>query len=158
MPRLLIKQRVFSWSDTYDIYNETGEPVYFVKADVFTLGHRIRIYDRYNNEVGVIQERLLHFMPTFDITVNGQPVGSVQQKFSFLKPKYELDYGGWRADGDFLEHRYTVYSSCSLAMEMHKEWLTWGDTYVLDIVNPQDELKGVILAIAIDAANCSRNK
>ena len=29
--QLLIKQRVFSWSDTYDIYDEDGNQKYFIK-------------------------------------------------------------------------------------------------------------------------------
>ena len=41
--RLLIRQRVFSWSDTYDIYDENGEEKYFVKADFLTLGHQIHV-------------------------------------------------------------------------------------------------------------------
>ena len=42
--KLLIRQRVFSWSDTYDVYDEAGTPKYYVKAEVFTLGHRIHVY------------------------------------------------------------------------------------------------------------------
>ncbi len=33
----------------------------------------------------------------------------------------------------------------------------WGDTYVINIADPQDELMGMMLVIAIDAANCSNN-
>ena len=33
--QLLIKQRVFSWSDTYDIYDEQGNQKYFVKNQGF---------------------------------------------------------------------------------------------------------------------------
>ena len=29
--KLLIKQRVFSWGDTYDIYDENGNEKYLVK-------------------------------------------------------------------------------------------------------------------------------
>lgn len=36
--RLLIKQRVFSWTDTYDVYDEYEHPKYFVKAEFLTLG------------------------------------------------------------------------------------------------------------------------
>ena len=43
--KLLIRQRVFSWSDTYDVYDETGSPKYYVKAEVWTLGHRIHVYE-----------------------------------------------------------------------------------------------------------------
>ena len=32
--RLLIKQRVFSWTDSYDVYDENENPKYFVKAEL----------------------------------------------------------------------------------------------------------------------------
>ena len=35
--RLLIKQRVFSWTDTYDVYDEYEHPKYFVKAEFLTI-------------------------------------------------------------------------------------------------------------------------
>lgn len=37
--RLLIKQRVFSWTDTYDVYDENENIRYFVKAEFLSLGH-----------------------------------------------------------------------------------------------------------------------
>lgn len=36
--RLLIKQRVFSWTDSYDVYDENENPKYFVKAEFFLPG------------------------------------------------------------------------------------------------------------------------
>ncbi len=51
--RLLIKQRVFSWTDSYDIYDENGDAKYFVKAEFFLLGHQLHVYDRNKNEIGV---------------------------------------------------------------------------------------------------------
>ena len=46
--QLLIKQRVFSWSDTYDIYDEQGNQKYFVKNEFISLGHRLHVYDAKN--------------------------------------------------------------------------------------------------------------
>ena len=43
--QLLIQQRVFSWSDTYDIYDEQGNQKYFVKNELISLGHRLHVYD-----------------------------------------------------------------------------------------------------------------
>ena len=57
--QLLIKQRVFSWTDTYDVYDEKEEPKYFVKAEFFALGHQIHVYDKAGNEVGMVKQRLL---------------------------------------------------------------------------------------------------
>ena len=38
--QLLIKQRVFSWTDTYDVYDEHENPKYFVKAEFLRWGIR----------------------------------------------------------------------------------------------------------------------
>ena len=59
---LLIKQRVFSWTDSYDVYDETGEARYFVEAEFLTLGHQIHVYDkRSGREVGAIHQKLFTF-------------------------------------------------------------------------------------------------
>ncbi|RKI28753.1 hypothetical protein D7V82_13650 [bacterium 1xD8-6] len=154
--RLLIKQRVFSWSDTYDVYDEDGNAKYFVKAEFLSLGHRLHVYDQMDREVGLIKEKLLTFLPVFEIEVNGVQQGMIEQRFSLFKPKYEVDFNGWRVEGDFLGWDYDVYSGCSAVIHITKEWLHWGDTYVIDIPNPSDELMGLLLVIAIDAANCTK--
>ena len=154
--QLLIKQRVFSWTDTYDVYDEKEEQKYFVKAEIFTLRHQIHVYDKGGNEVGVVKQRLLTPLSAFDIEIGGKEFGSVQKEFSFFKPRYELDYNGWRCEGDFLAWEYDVYEACSVAVHISKKPFKWGDTYVLDILDPKDEIMALMLAIAIDAANCTK--
>lgn len=156
--KLLIKQRVFSWTDTYDIYDEAGNPKYFVKAEFLTFTHQLHVYDRNKNEIGMVKQRFFTLLPEFDIEINGQAFGSIEKQFTFFKPKYNLDYNGWRCEGDFLAWDYDVYAGCCVAVHISKEILHWGDTYVIDIADPQDEVMALMLAIAIDAANCSNGK
>ena len=49
---LMIKQRVFSWSDTYDVYDESGEPRYKSKTiiNVDTLSENFENYAHVNLE------------------------------------------------------------------------------------------------------------
>lgn len=58
-------------------------------------------------------------------------------------------------EGDFFGWDYDVYSGCSSIIQISKELLHWGDTYVLHFNDPEDEIMGLLLVIAIDAANCS---
>lgn len=153
--RLLIKQRVFSWTDTYDVYDENGNVKYFVKAEFLSLGHRIHIYDIHQNEIGLIKEKLLTLLPVFEIETGGVTRGQIAKKFTLFKPKYEVDFNGWRVEGDFMGWDYEVYSGCSSIIHISKELFHWGDTYVIDFGNPQDEVMGMLLVIAIDAANCT---
>lgn len=156
--KLLIKQRVFSWGDTYDIYDEAGHVKYVVKAEIFAFGHQLRVYDAYNNEVGKISQKLLTFMPQFDIEVRGEMYGTVRKELTFFHPKYDIDYNGWHAEGDFWGWNYDVYRGSTPIMHINKDIFQWGDTYVIDIVNPADELHALMLVIAIDAANCDNNE
>lgn len=154
--KLLIKQRVFSWSDTYDIYDESGAPIYFVKAKVFSLGHQIYLYDQQDRLLASIHQKLLRFLPEFDIIIGGQEMGAIYKEFSFFHPRYRLDCNGWRVEGDFLGWDYDVVDySGNYVLHITKEPFHWGDTYVLDIPDPRNELLCLMIAIAIDAANCS---
>ena len=152
---LLIKQRVFSWTDSYDVYDENGQPRYFVKAEFLTLGHQIHVYDtQTGRELGSIHQRLMTFLPAFEVVLNGRMVGSVRKRFSLLFPRYDVDYRDWSVEGDLLNWDYEVTRGSETVMTISKELLHWGDTYTLRYQNPADELPGLLLVIAIDAANC----
>ena len=156
---LMIKQRVFSWSDTYDVYDESGEPRYYVEAEIFSFGHQLHVYDkRSEREVGSIHQRLFSFLPTFEIVINGNVVGTITKEFSFLQSRYSVDFCGWDVSGDFLGWEYEATCGGRTVLTVSKELLTWGDTYVLRYQNVADEIPGLLLTVAIDAVNCSKNK
>ena len=94
--KLLIRQRVFSWTDSYDVYDETGRPKYFVKAEWLTLGHQIHVYEKATGrEVGSIHQKLFRFLPAFEIVLNGQAVGTVRKEFTFFSPLPCWAWKGW---------------------------------------------------------------
>ena len=55
--KLLFKQRIFSWLDSYDIYDEKGETVYTVKGQL-SFGHKLFIYNKYDEHIGTIKEEI----------------------------------------------------------------------------------------------------
>ena len=155
--QLLIKQRIFSWGDSYDVYDETGDARYFVKGKVFSLGHQIHVFDKVTGqEVGAIKQRLLTWLPKFDIMINGNIVGTISREFTFLKPKYHVDFRGWEVDGDFLGWDYSARCGDYEVLSVSKELFNWSDTYVMNYCNPADEIPGLMLVLAIDAVNCSK--
>ena len=82
--RLLIKQRVFSWSDTYDVYDEEGNVRYFVRAEVFALGHQIHVYDVAHVEVGMIRQKLFNLLPVFEIETGGIKRGQIEKQLILM--------------------------------------------------------------------------
>ena len=82
----------------------------------------------------------------------------LSKQFSFFKPRYEIDYNGWRVEGDFLGWDYDVYNGCSSIIHISKELFHMTDTYILDIADPKDALHVLMFVLAIDAEKCSRNR
>lgn len=156
--QLRIRQRVFSWTDSYDVFDENGQARYEVRAEFLALGHQIHVYDKQTGrEVGAIRQKLLTFLPQFEIVIDGQTLGRVHKEFSFLLPRYRVDYRGWDVEGDFMGWDYRVKRGDATVMTISKELFQLSDTYVLRFQNPADELPGLLLVIAIDAANCSQD-
>jgi len=157
--KLYIRQRIFSWTDSYDVYDEDGQPRYEVKAEFFSFGHQIHVYEKHTGrEVGSIHEKLFTFLPQFEIVVDGKVQGVIRKKFTLFRENYEVDYRGWDVEGDFLGWDYRVLSGNMEIMSISKQLFNWSDTYALNYSNPANELPGLLLVIAIDAANCSKNK
>ena len=93
--QLYIKQRFFSWTDSYDVYDDTGEPRYEVRAELLTMGHQIHVYDkRSGEEVGSIHQKLLTLMPQFEIVIGERSQGLVRKEFTFFRPRYWVDFHG----------------------------------------------------------------
>ena len=150
--KLLIKQRVLTCRDSYDIYDEFGEVKYFVKQDSAFIISKLRVYDRYKNEVGRIVPNKVFVTPSYDIEIGGLIQGTIEKKFTFFKPKFEVNMNDWRIEGDTFGWNYDIYQGCCSVIHISKELMHWGDTYVINIANPEDELMGLMLVIAIDKA------
>lgn len=157
--KLLIRQRIFSWTDSYDVYDETGEARYEVRAAFLSLGHQIHVYDKHagedREEIGCIRQKLLTLLPTFEIEIGGRVVGTIQRKFTLFRQNYLVDYRGWDVEGDVMGWDYRVLENDREVISISKELFKLSDTYVLHFHNSADEIPGLLLVLAIDASNCS---
>lgn len=155
--KLLFKQRMFSWFDSYDIFDENGNTVYKVKGQP-AWGHCLKILDAYGNELGTVKQRVLTLLPKFDIYVGEQYVGCISKEFSLFTPRFHIDYNGWSMEGDWFEWDYRIFDASGRHVaEVYKEMFRLTDTYTIDVINPQDALATLMLVLAIDAEKCSRD-
>ena len=154
--KLLFKQRLFSWFDSYDVYDEYGNTVYTVKGQ-FAWGHMLKIFDAYGYELGVLKERVFAWLPKFEMYIGGRYVGCISKEFIFLKPKFNIDYNGWQIEGNFFEWDYRIYDSLSQPIAAVTKEFNWTDTYVIDVIDQGNALNVLMLVLAIDAEKCSRN-
>lgn len=154
--KLIFKQRLFSWLDSYDIYDETGNTVYTVKGQL-SWGHCLKIFDARDREVGTVKEKIFTWRPQFEMYLGDRYVGCIRKEFTLFRPQFTVDCSGWQVQGEIFEWDYTVLDAAGRQVAtVSKEVLRWTDTYVLDIVDPADALGVLMLVLAIDAEKCSR--
>ena len=154
--KLLFKQRFFSWFDSYDIYDEAGNTMFVVKGEL-AWGHLLRIYDANGREIGCIKEKILTWLPKFEMYIGDRYAGCISKELTFFTPKYNIDYNGWHVEGDWLEWDYSIINSAGQNVaSVSKELWNWTDTYMIDVSNPQDAVYALMLVLAIDAEKCSR--
>lgn len=155
--KLLFKQRFFSWFDSYDIYDEAGNPVYTVKGQL-SWGHCLKIFDTYGNEVGTVKEKVFTFLPKFELYLGAQYVGCISKEFALFHPRYNIDCNGWHVEGNWVEWDYAITGPAGDPVAViTKELWNWTDTYVIDVADPRDALCALMFVLAIDAEKCSRN-
>ena len=154
--KLLFKQRFFSWLDSYDIYDEYENTVYLVKGQL-AWGHCLKIFDAHDRELGMVKERVLTFLPKFEVYEGNQMIGSISKELTFLKSRYNIDFNGWHIEGNWTEWNYSITDGAGRTVAViSKEIFHMTDTYVLNIANPGDALHVLMFTLAIDAEKCSR--
>ena len=148
--KLYMKQKVFSWGDKFAVKDEYGTDKYFVEGEIFTLGKKLHVYNVHGEEVAYIEQELFTFLPCYHVFCAGQQVAEIRKEFSFLIPRYSIIGPDWETEGDFLAHDYVITHNGQPIVSIAKEWMTWGDTYQLDIANPQDEIIALAVVLTID--------
>lgn len=153
--KLLFKQRLFSWLDSYDIYNEHGETAFTVEGKL-AWGHKLEVLDPSGRHLGTVKEEVLTFLPRFALYLGEEYIGQIKKEFTFFKPSFTLDCRDWQVSGDWLEWDYQVTDGQGhTVMTASKELFHWTDTYVMDIERDEDALLCLMIVLAIDAAKCS---
>ena len=148
--KLLIKEKAFSWTDTFTVKDGQGNDRFFVKGELFSFGRKLHVTDVYGEEIAKIEQELFHFRRRYNVTVRGRQTAAVMQEITFIKPRYTVEGPGWDVQGNFWGHEFTVTDSGRTVVTISKEWFTWGDCYVLDVADGTDELTALAVVLAID--------
>ena len=148
--KLYIKEKVFSWGDKFTVKDAYGADRYVVEGEVFSWGKKLHVYDMYGTEVAFIKQEIWSFLPRYDVFCGGRHVAQIKKEFTFFLPKYSIEGLGWEIDGSFLAHDYQISQADRRIVSIRKEWMTWGDSYELDIADPGNELIALAVVLTID--------
>ena len=151
--KLYIREKVFSWGDKFFVKDELGNDKYVVQGEVFSWGKKLHVYDMMDNEVAFIKQEVWSWLPKYSVFCGVRQVAEIKKEFSFFFPKYAIEGLGWEINGHFMEHDYEITQAGVPIVTITKEWMTWGDTYELDIRDPRDEIIALAVVLTIDCVN-----
>lgn len=148
--KLYIDRKLWSIWGKYDVFFEDGDVACTVKGHP-SLGRKLTIHDPDGREIGMLKQIILRMFATFEIWRDDVVQGYVNQKFSLLHPKLEVDYRDWYVEGDFFQWHFVVYNSNDdLVGRVDQEIWHLTDHYVIE-ANSNDALDVLMLVLAISA-------
>ena len=155
--KLYIKQKIFSFADSYNVLNEYEEPIYQVNSEMLTIGAKIHINDLQGQELFFIKQKLTFMFAKYEIYKGDILCAVVQQEPTFFRPKLTVssNYGDFDIQGEFWCMDFEISKEGRTMGTIEKAWMTWGDSYKLDVVEGEDTAFFTALVIAID--NCLHN-
>lgn len=148
--KLYIREKVFSWGDKFTVKDEYGNDKYYVEGEVFSWGKKLHVYDMIGKEVAFIKQEVWSFLPRYYVFCDNQQIAEIKKEFSFLFPRYSIDGLGWEIEGRFMAHEYEITQRNRTIVSISKEWMTWGDSYELNIINSEDEIVALAVVLTID--------
>lgn len=149
--RYKLRQRLISLGDDFVIEDEHGKPVYNVDNKLLRIRDTFVITDKEGNETATIRERMLALRETLDILRGGETVAVIRKAwFTPFRDKFIIDVKGGGdlvAQGNLLDHEYSIRRGETVIAQVSKRWFTFRDTYGITINPGEDD--GLILAIAV---------
>jgi uncharacterized protein YxjI len=151
--RYVIKEKFWSWGDDFYIFDEHQRKVFFVDGQAFSWGDKLSFQDLDGNELAFISQKLMTWMPTYEIYRNGSLFALVKKEFTWFKKKFTLDVPGpndYTIDGSFWLHDYEFTRSGRCVARVSKAIWAWSDTYGIETADGEDDVSILCAAIVID--------
>jgi len=143
--RYMIKEQFFRLGEDSDIMDESGHPVYHVDGKVLTLRDRL-----------VIQRKLIAFRPTYQISIGGETAAQVRKHFfTPFRDSFTIDVPGpddLEMTGSLFDHDFTISRGGRTVATVSKAWLTYRDTYGVEIAEGENDLLILASVLALDLA------
>lgn len=152
--RYVMRQKLLSLSDSFTIKNEQEQDVFLVKGKLFSFGDKLSFQDLAGNELVFIDQRLLNWSPTYELWKGEELLAVVKRElFSFIHHRFTVDVPGpndLEAEGDFLDHEYTITRGDRAVATVSKRWFSWTDTYGIEVAEGEDDVLVLATAVVVD--------
>lgn len=155
--RFYIKQKVWSFKDRFTIKDDVERDMYYVEGEAFTFAKKLRLFNKDNEEQLYIEQSLWKFLPEYNLYQDGAKVATVKKDFALLKNNYTILGPDWHIEGSVMAHDYVIKEGNKVIADINKKWLSWGDTYEINIHDEQYVSLLLGIVVVIDAVIAQEN-
>ena len=152
--RYIMRQKLFSLGDSFQIKNENGDDAFAVQGKAFSFAKQLSFQDLSGNALLSIEQQLLSWKSTYEITKNDQPVAVVKKElFNVFSYRFSIDLSGsapLQATGNFLDHEYAISRDDQTLATISKQWFSLTDTYGVDVGEGEDDVLILAITVVID--------
>ncbi|MBI3846634.1 MAG: LURP-one-related family protein [Planctomycetes bacterium] len=154
MARYLMKQKLLCLGNDYTVKDADGRDVYYVDGRALSIGEKLSFQDMNGNELAFIRQKLLSWGPTFEIERDGKIAAVVKKSlFTLLRCEFTVDVPGpddLVALGNFWDYEYRFTRGADEVAKVSKAFLTWTDTYGVDVEPGEDDVLVIAATVVID--------
>jgi uncharacterized protein YxjI len=154
--RYVMKQRLFTLTDDYDVTDAEGNAVYYVDGKLISLGKQLSFQDMEQRELAFIKQKLLNWGPTYEIWHQGELEAVVKKElFTFFHCVFHVDEPGHdalTAEGNFNDHEYVFTRAGRQVASVSEQWFTFADTYGVEVDEQEDPVLILACTVVIDEA------
>ena len=150
--RYLVRQKIFSFGDSFTITDENGIDRYKIQGKVFSLGNKLTIYDLACNKLIYIEQKIFKFLPQYEIYEGDTLVARVKKQLTFFKPRFEIEsgFGNFQVEGDVWGYNFSVIKNGLIVARVEKKFMSFSDTYSVDVFEGERDEFILALVIVID--------
>ncbi|NMP32176.1 hypothetical protein HII17_11400 [Thalassotalea sp. M1531] len=149
--RFVMKQKIFSLRDSFEIFDENDTLAYVAKGGFVSIRKGLTLKNNSDQNVAKIRQKLIAWKPTFYIKFNNGYRCKIKKcffplfksRFLITTPQAEIVI-----DGDFWAHEYQFSCKGEEIANVSKRWFSFSDTYGVDIKYPED-VELILSAVAV---------
>jgi len=153
--RYQMRQRMLSIGDDYTIENDRGEHVFKLDGKALRIRKTILFKDMDGRELCKIQERMLHLRDSMEIEApDGKRLAMVHKALiTPLRERWVVDVEDGQdlhAQGNFVDHEYTIERDGNKIAEVSKRWFRVRDTYGVEVAPGEKDVLILATTAVID--------
>ena len=153
--RYVIKQKVWTYRDRFSIRDQSGKKVYRVKGKLISVGDKLTLRSMDGERLASIRQKVVSRVPRYRIRRGGKLLAETKKRpLSVIKDRFKVNMkdGSPKLEivGNLFDYEYTVRRRGQKVARISKQWVSFTDSYGIQVDKGEDDVLILACAIIID--------